>query len=64
MPHGIILLIILLLSVFAYTIYIKNNRLVPPETFMSFENNYNRLVNNIVKPNNFSRFKYFNEFKI
>ena len=62
MSHWMILLIIILGCAFNFVITMT--KLTPPEEFLTFDEHYVNMVNKIVKPNNYSRFKYFNEFKI
>ena len=62
MSHSMILLIIVLGCALNYVLGIRP--LKKPEEFLSFDEHYVNMVNKIVKPNNYSRFKYFNEFKL
>ena len=69
-PHFCILTAILIISTiyYFYKVYLPSTKnkqkLVAPENFLSFDQEYNNMVNKIIEPKYLSRFSTYTEYKI
>ena len=69
-PHFCVLTVIIILSTiyYFYNVYLpstkNNDKLVSPESFLSFDQEYSKIIERTIEPKYLSRFNTYNEYKI